>query len=84
MALGSREINVAGQEAAGCRSGSYIYEAGDRKDECSAFHFWSLHSGGANFVFVDCSVHFLKYSVNSILPALSTRNGGEFIQEAFD
>jgi prepilin-type N-terminal cleavage/methylation domain-containing protein/prepilin-type processing-associated H-X9-DG protein len=45
--------------------------------------FGSGHSGGANFAFVDGSVHFLP---NSIAPAtyqaLSTRNGGEVIDSS--
>jgi prepilin-type processing-associated H-X9-DG protein len=32
---------------------------------------------GANFAFADGSVHFLRYSADSILPALATRAGGE-------
>ena len=42
-----------------------------------AFHFWSLHSGGGHFAFVDGSVRFMAYSANSILPALASRSGGE-------
>ncbi len=40
-------------------------------------HFWSFHTGGANFVFADGSVRFLQYSADSILPQLGTRAGGE-------
>jgi prepilin-type N-terminal cleavage/methylation domain-containing protein/prepilin-type processing-associated H-X9-DG protein len=39
----------------------------------------SLHSGGANFLMADGSVHFLRYQADDILPALATRNGGEVI-----
>ena len=38
-------------------------------------HFWSMHKGGANFLFGDGSVRFFKY--NTDLTALATRNGGE-------
>ena len=42
------------------------------------FHWWSYHSGGAQFLFVDGSVHFLSYSVDhELLLAFSSRNGGE-------
>jgi len=46
---------------------------------CDQFHFWSLHSGGANFVFADGSVHYLPYSSDNIFPALATRAGGETV-----
>ena len=42
--------------------------------------FSSMHPGGANFVFVDGSVHFLKGSINlQTYWALGTRNNGEVI-----
>jgi prepilin-type processing-associated H-X9-DG protein len=44
---------------------------------CGYLHFWSFHPGGANFAFCDGSVRFLQYSADRMLPALSTRNGGE-------
>jgi len=42
-----------------------------------SWHFWSLHTGGGNWLMVDGSVQYLKYDSASILPALSTRAGGE-------
>ncbi len=42
--------------------------------------YWSRHPGGANFLFADGSVHFLKNSINPTpWRALATRNGGEVI-----
>ena len=42
--------------------------------------YWSRHPGGANFLFADGSVHFLKSSINATSwRALATRNGGEAI-----
>ncbi len=42
--------------------------------------FKSRHPGGANFLFVDGSVHFLKASINPVTyAALGSRNGGEII-----
>ncbi|MCE9561182.1 MAG: DUF1559 domain-containing protein [Planctomycetes bacterium] len=40
-------------------------------------HFWSFHTGGANFLYSDGSVRFLQYSADSVLPQLGTRAGGE-------
>lgn len=55
----------------------YGFSPGDAEDMCSTFHFWSRHSGGANFALVDGSVRFLPYSAAGLVPALSTRAGHE-------
>ena len=60
-----------------CGSQPSAYGPGSIRDFCSAFHYWSLHSGGANFAFCDGSVRFLAYSARSVLPSLATRSGGE-------
>jgi prepilin-type processing-associated H-X9-DG protein len=45
---------------------------------CDTFHFWSLHSGGSNFLFGDGAVRFINYDTpTAIMSALSTRAGGE-------
>lgn len=47
-----------------------------------AWGFGSWHTGGANFVFCDGSVHFLPDGITyPVLVALSTANGGEVISE---
>jgi prepilin-type N-terminal cleavage/methylation domain-containing protein/prepilin-type processing-associated H-X9-DG protein len=56
-----------------------LYSPGSLNNNCDAHHFWSLHSGGANWLFADGSVHFLAYSASLIVPQLATRNGGEVI-----
>jgi prepilin-type processing-associated H-X9-DG protein len=44
----------------------------------------SVHGGGANTVFADGSVHFLRDSISLVtLKALSTRAGGEVIAEEY-
>ncbi len=81
LVLGVREQNlqviVAGSA---CGPGRYPFRAARGFDDpCGMFHFWSPHSGGANFVFCDGSVRFLTYSANDILPALASRAGGEVV-----
>jgi prepilin-type N-terminal cleavage/methylation domain-containing protein/prepilin-type processing-associated H-X9-DG protein len=42
--------------------------------------YWSMHPGGANMLFADGSVHFLKSSINPVpWRAMATRNFGEVI-----
>jgi type II secretory pathway pseudopilin PulG len=60
-----------------CRPGPYAFAPGRLDNLCDVFHFWSLHPGGAGFVFADGSYHFLRYSAADLLPALATRAGGE-------
>lgn len=44
---------------------------------CDAAHYWSFHPGGSLFLMGDGSCRLITYSNNGILPALSTRAGGE-------
>jgi len=45
--------------------------------EIDGAHFWSFHTGGANFVFADGHVQFLPYSANTVFLAMCTTNKGE-------
>jgi prepilin-type N-terminal cleavage/methylation domain-containing protein/prepilin-type processing-associated H-X9-DG protein len=76
MVLGVRTINN-GSYGAGCPDGPYNFQPGSFASQCDAFHFWSPHAGGANSMFVDGSVRFLRYSANPVMPALASRAGGE-------
>jgi prepilin-type N-terminal cleavage/methylation domain-containing protein/prepilin-type processing-associated H-X9-DG protein len=60
-------------------SGEAHFVAGDSSNPYHAYHFWSWHGGGANFLFVDGSVRFLPYAADTVLPALATRAGGEAV-----
>lgn len=77
MVLGVREPNILTITEGSCPPGIYSYAAGSLKNQCDMFHFWSLHSGGAFFLFADSSVHFLPYSAAALLPALASRAGGD-------
>jgi prepilin-type processing-associated H-X9-DG protein len=82
VVMGTNEINLqidAVRSAVRCPIGPYRYGPGSIDNECDQFHFWSMHAGGANWLYADASVHFLSYSVSptEILPAMATYNGGE-------
>ncbi len=62
-----------------CGTGSTSFRPGKLDNMCDVMHFWSPHPGGAHFLFADGSVRFLTYSAADILPALSTRAGGEVV-----
>ena len=55
----------------------------DRIDNpCAAMHYWSLHSGGGNWLMGDGSVRFFANRIDPrLLQAMSTRNGEEVVQK---
>jgi prepilin-type N-terminal cleavage/methylation domain-containing protein/prepilin-type processing-associated H-X9-DG protein len=60
------------------------YEADNVNDRCAWTHYWSVHSGGANWLLADGSVRFLSYaSGQKVLPALATIAGGEVLPGEF-
>jgi prepilin-type N-terminal cleavage/methylation domain-containing protein/prepilin-type processing-associated H-X9-DG protein len=65
-----------------CPSGTQYPQPG-RNTRCDDNHFWSRHSGGANWVFADGSVHFLSYNITpDMWQALATKAGGEVIDSS--
>lgn len=77
MILGVREIRTFLGYITECVRGPYKFQPGSVGNPCSALHFWSLHSGGAMFLFADGSVRLLRYSAEPLMPALASRAGGE-------
>jgi prepilin-type processing-associated H-X9-DG protein len=74
--LGVRERNASGHTlVVDCPKGPYNFKVGNIRENCVVFHFWSLHPGGAHFLFCDGSVRFITYDADPILPALATRSG---------
>jgi prepilin-type processing-associated H-X9-DG protein len=65
-------------------AGPAVYGPGRVSEPCDALHFWSFHPGGANWLFADGSIHFVRYSAAPVLPALATRAGSESVQAVLD
>ncbi len=76
MLLGVRERNL-GAAFTSCPPGPYRFQPGRIDQQCSLFHFWSLHPRGGHFLFGDGRVVFLFYEADELLPALASRAGGE-------
>jgi prepilin-type processing-associated H-X9-DG protein/prepilin-type N-terminal cleavage/methylation domain-containing protein len=64
----------------GCARAGYHFGPGRADNPCDRNHFWSVHLGGANFLFADGSVRFLGYAADALMPALTTRAGGEVVE----
>jgi type II secretory pathway pseudopilin PulG len=78
--LGVQERNGSQELWAICPRGPFQFAAGTIGNQCDMFHFWSLHPGGAHFLLVDGSLHFITYSAAPLMPALASRAGGESVE----
>ncbi len=58
-----------------------LFGAGSLNGPCDgdSNHFWSFHTGGANWLLGDASVHFLPYSASALTLPMASRNGGEVV-----
>lgn len=63
----------------GCRILKGTFGPGRTSNPCDRFHLWSLHSGGANFLFADASARFLAYAAEPVVMRLATRDGDEVV-----
>jgi prepilin-type processing-associated H-X9-DG protein len=92
--LGARDSEMAcdgaitdgnGNSLSNCPQGNVGLKPGNINNPCDQTHFWSFHSGGANFLNGDGSVRFLNYNIDpdasmtSVFVALCTRDGGEAV-----
>lgn len=81
MILGVRETFTGEIPLTGpCQKKVYEFSYGRLSNQCDAFHFWSPHSGGAYFGFLDGSIRFLRYEGSHLMPALASKSGGENVQ----
>ncbi|WP_161967307.1 DUF1559 domain-containing protein [Fimbriiglobus ruber] len=61
---------------------SSLYGPGRTDNPCDRYHFWSLHRGGANFLYCDGAVRFLPYTAASaVMSALCTRAWNEVVEQ---
>jgi hypothetical protein len=76
VTLGMAELNLWGIYDH-CPPGPYKYGPGTINNFCDKFHFWSLHSGGSNFLAGDGSDKFVSYGAADVMAAMATRDRGE-------
>jgi prepilin-type processing-associated H-X9-DG protein/prepilin-type N-terminal cleavage/methylation domain-containing protein len=85
VTMGTRAIgyinSINAYEGLNCPASNVGLQPGNIQNDCDQTHYWSMHTGGANFLFCDGSVKFLTYEANSVLPALGTIAGGEVVTD---
>jgi prepilin-type N-terminal cleavage/methylation domain-containing protein/prepilin-type processing-associated H-X9-DG protein len=58
-----------------------VFSPGKVQDPCASTHFWSLHTGGGNWLFGDGSVRFLAYTAAPLTIPMATRGLNEVVSD---
>ncbi len=72
--LGVNEINSKMDIFSTCPVERLTYREGDILDPCSPLHYWSMHPGGAWFLYVDGHVEFKAYGAAAELLRAARRD----------
>ncbi|MBY0513619.1 MAG: DUF1559 domain-containing protein [Gemmataceae bacterium] len=62
----------------GC-SGNEVFRQDLPTNPKAACHYWSMHSGGGNWLMADGSVRFVTYGQAAVITQMASRNGGEVV-----
>jgi prepilin-type N-terminal cleavage/methylation domain-containing protein len=81
VTMEARATGYAG--SLGCPATKVGFQPGNVNQTCDQAHWWSLHTAGGNFLRCDGSVKFYTYQMDSILPQLCTKDGGETVSDNF-
>jgi prepilin-type N-terminal cleavage/methylation domain-containing protein len=61
----------------------FPYRPGSFTNAADVNHYWSPFAGGGMWAFGDGSVRFIPYSAATLLPAMTSKNGGEVVNMNF-
>ncbi|MCU0703595.1 MAG: DUF1559 domain-containing protein [Fimbriiglobus sp.] len=62
----------------GC-NGNELFRPDVPTNPRAACHFWSMHTGGGNWLLADGSVRFITYSNANVISQMASINGGEVV-----